>query len=198
MRRKSMQPGAGETGEHAQQRALFREQALQYYRRGQEQIVLPGFISPPTMAILWCLIALVCISGTIAWFWRVPIYVTATGEISAGQTGQHNTLVVLVLPTSQGHTVRLGAAVLLQVGQNGPQWQQKISSIEAPASPAEIRARFHLDATLSLLVSQPCAVALVVVPPSPGYAGSIVQARIQIGTQRFISLLPTFATLGEG
>ncbi len=184
--------------EDASRRVFFREEALRHYQQGHEQMVLPRFISPPIIGVLWCFVVLLFVGSVIAWFWHVPIYVMASGEVSQEQ-GQQETLVVLILSGDQSSEIHTGLSVLLQVGQNGPQWQQHISSVSSTLlSPTEIRDRFNLDDAGSLLVQQPSAVALIRVPADASYNGSIVQARIQIGTRRVISLLPGLSGLGEG
>ncbi len=181
-------------------RVIFREEALHHYQKGQEQIVLPRFITPPTIAILWCLVIFILIGSVTSWFWRVPAYVTTLGEVGMQQAdGQQEMFVLLIVSTDQISRIHVGLPVQLQVGQSGPQWQQHITSFDATLlSPEQIRSGYHLDNAASLLVEQPSAVALVQVAPSLAtpYSGSIVQAKIQTGTQRIISLLPGLGNLG--
>jgi len=183
-----------------QQRAIFREVALKQYQQSQERVVLPRFISPPVVLCLWGLFGLVLLGCTIVWFWRLPTYVTVTGEIVTQiEQGQPTTVVVLIIPANQVDQIHVGYPVRVQLGQDKVQWTQQITTVGAGIlSPTTIRSRFGLDGAAALLVQQPSAVALTPISPSMhdvDYTGSIVQASIQIGTRRVISLLPGFTNL---
>ncbi len=178
------------------QRAIFREKALKHYIRGNEETVLPRFISPPVMLSFWCLLGLLLLGSSIAWFYRVPVYFTTVGEVTM-PTG--HMLIVIVLPADQLSRLHPGLSVQLQLGQKGPQWQQTITAVEPRVlSPAEIRSRFGVDHGATLPVQQPAAVALIEKPAHLSdtlYAGSIVQVRIQVGSRRMIALLPGLSGL---
>jgi hypothetical protein len=182
-------------------RSIFRENALKHYMHNGEKTVLPRFISPPIIILLWCLLGLIVFSAGLAWFWRVPVYLNEIGEIGArtGGTSQAPVVVVL-LAQSQVSLLHSGMSAQLSVGAKGPQWQQSITTINPTLmSPSQLRQRYSLDASVDLLVTQPSAVALIPVQvalPLHSYLGSIVQIKIQIKTQRLISLLPFLGGLG--
>jgi hypothetical protein len=183
------------------ERPIFRENALKHYIRNGEKTVLPHFISPPVIFLLWCLLGLVASSIAVAWFWRVPVYLNAIGEIGMTINGAEQTPVIVVpLEKSQLSQLHPGMSAQLTVGAGGLQWQQSIATIDrTPTSPIELRLRYKLDASVNLLVRQPAAVMLFplrVALPFHLYQGSVVQVKIQVGSQRLISLLPLLGGLG--
>lgn len=53
------------------ERAIFRPEALQHYRRAQQRIVLPRLVSPRFFLYLWLLAALLLAAGFAIAFWPV-------------------------------------------------------------------------------------------------------------------------------
>lgn len=172
-------------------RAIFRESAIQRYRLRREKDVLPHFLAPPLFAFLWILLSLCLIGGFLAWSIRVPFYAPISGMIlPSAQAGQLQAL--LFAPASQQDAIRVGQAVQLQIGTTGPHLQQTITSITPHIlSPEQIRTQYHLDSTLSLAVKQPSVVVSVLLHASavgPEYVGSLVNAEVQIGSRSALSL----------
>lgn len=183
------------------ERPIFRENALKHYIHNGEKTVLPHFISPPIIILLWCLLGLVASSTAVAWFWHIPVYLNAVGEIGMTINGAEQTPIVVVpLEKSQLSQLHPGMPAQLTVGADRLQWQQPIATIDRmPTSPIELRLRYKLDASMNLLVTQPTAVMLFplrVALPAHLYQGSIVQVKVQVGEQRLISLLPLLGGLG--
>jgi hypothetical protein len=84
--------------------------------------------------------------------------------------------------------------VQLHVGSSDQLANASITSVASMSlSPDEIRRQYHLDGTLSLLVTQPAVAVEVKLDSAPftsQYLGSVVTAQVQIGSQRVLSVLP--------
>lgn len=172
-------------------RAIFRESAIQRYRMRRDKDVLPRFLAPPLFIFFWILLGLCLIGGFLAWSIRVPLYTPTSGMIlPSTQTGQLQAL--LFVPASQQDAIQVGQAVQLQIGTTGPHLQRTITSITPQIlSPEQIRTQYHLDSTLSLAVNQPSVVASVLLHAGavgPEYVGSLVSAEVQIGSRSALSL----------
>lgn len=174
-------------------RAIFRESAVQRYVQRRDKDVLPRLLRPPVFVFLWILLGLGLLAGGVTWSVRIPIYAVAPGVILPGEAaGQLETL--LFVPADQQSTIRPGQPVQVQIGTSGPRLQLVITSVTPQAlSPAQIRARYALDNVLGLVASQQAVVAVVTIQANAalqGYAGSLVNAEIQIGTRSPLSLFP--------
>jgi len=182
------------------ERPIFRKNALKYYMQNKDKTVLPHFISPPIMFLLWCLLGLLVLSVSVIWLWRVPVYLNEVGEIGTTSGTAQAPVVVVLLTQSQLSQIHPGMSAQLTLGAGGLQWQQSIVAINPKLmSPSELRQRYGLDTSVNLLVIQPSAVALIPVRfalPLRLYQGSIVQVKIQVRSQRLISLLPFLGSLG--
>ena len=146
------------------------------------------------IALLWCLLGLVLLSASAAWFWRIPVYTNGIGEVSS-MPGQQQ--IVILLSADQLHTLHAGLPVQVSLGQNGPSWQERIAEVEPSVMNAsQIESRLGVTAPPSTPPS-----AVVIVHPDARLSahisvGGFVQARIQVQTRRVISLLPGLAMLG--
>jgi hypothetical protein len=179
-------------------RSIFRDSAIQRYRMRRDQDVLPRFIAPPLFTFLWILLGLCLLGGFLAWNARIPLYTSASGVIvQSEQAGQLQAL--LFAPADQQTTLRAGQPVQLQVGTTGPHLQLTVTSITPRIlSPDQVRAQYHLNSTLSLVVNQPSIVAVILLKRDvvlPEYAGSLVSAKVQIGERNMLSLFTLFWTM---
>lgn len=188
------------------QRPIFREEALKQYMRKQEKDVLPRFISPPVFLCIWALLFLCIIAIFLAWWTQIPFFVNGPGIVQAADTSarenNHTAIVFVFLPATDARSVHAGLPVQLQVTSAGPRFPGTIASVtSAPLSPDDIRKRYALGDAASQLPSQP-AIVLIVKPEVAlsyqTYAGSLVSARIQVGSQRVLSLLPQVGNLIGG
>lgn len=184
-----------ETGTHggkgsARPRPIFRASALQRYRMRQEKDALPRFLAPPVFLVLWIILGLALLTGVLLWQIRIPVVRTVAGVLLPGGSGTIQAL--LFVPAEQAALVRAGQTVELQISATGPSLQLVVATRTPQAlSPASIRATYGLDNALGLLVRQPAVVATVALPAEKtllAYAGSLVDARIQTGSQSVLSL----------
>jgi hypothetical protein len=174
----------------AKQRPIFRASALQRYRLHREKDVLPRFLAPPVFLFLWLILGLALLAGLLLWNMRIAVSIQAPGVLLPGSSGTMEAL--LFVPADQAPLMRAGLPVQLQIGTAGPSMSLLVTSTTPRVlSPARIRAAYGLDNALGLVVRQPALVAIVVLPAGiarQAYAGSLVDASIQTGSQSIFSL----------
>ncbi|MBV9691645.1 MAG: hypothetical protein JO202_18265 [Ktedonobacteraceae bacterium] len=177
-------------------RAIFRSKALEKYVQSREKSVLPRFVAPPVFALSWLVLVALTAAGLIAWLGQVPLYATGSGLVldqsATSPQGNDEAVAVILLPAASSMHLRTGLSVQVQIGVSGPLVTSTIDSIEPTIlSPNEVRQRYMFE------VLDPSFVAIVRLGPhisSHMYAGSIVHAQIQVGSQRLLSLFPPFNT----
>ena len=180
---------------------IFRQSAITAYKRGREKDVVPRLISWPIILCLWLLLGVLIAAGFLAWYVQVPTYVDGSGIILAqGDTLQSEygkTVAIVFLPPDQSAQIRAGQPVDIQIGSAGMHVQSMIAQIEPGImSPEAVRQRYRLESVGALPITQPSKVAIIkldTILPATTYAGSILTARIETGSQRLITLL-----LGSG
>ena len=180
-------------------RGIFREKALRYYAANKQKDVLPRLVSPPVFVFFWILLVLLLVAGIAAWLVQVPTYVTGTGVvldqgIMQGKTASGEAVAVVFLPASRPMHMQAGQRLLLQIGSTGTWLPSRISHIDPGViSPDDARSRYRLSGTDAQAISGPSFVLTVNLGsafPAHQYAGSMVSAQVQVGTQRVLSLLP--------
>ncbi len=177
-------------------RSLFRERALAQYQQRQQQTLLPRLMSPPVYLCSWILLSCLALAGGLAWWAQVPIFVSGSGVLQAQHAGSPSesaqVMALLFLSTSEASQVRVGQPV--QLASTDLQFTGTVSQIEPGAiSPIEARQRYDLVGEAAASLTQPSVV--VVVKPATAlaastYAGSLVEAQIQAGTRRVLTLVP--------
>ncbi len=179
---------------------VFRSKALEQYSLRWEKTILPRVVAPPVFLALWILLGLFLIATTFAWLAEVPVYTTGSGVIlsqeSALTTGSSDAVAAIFLPATTSVTVKSGESVLVHIGTTGASFTTTVLSIQSHAlSPDAIRQQYALSASTGQVVTEPSIVVLVGLGSAISvhtYAGSLVSAQIQVGTQRVLSLLPGF------
>jgi hypothetical protein len=170
---------------------IFRKEAIEKYSQGRDKNVLPQFVLPPVFVFFWCLLALFISAGVTAWLGHVPVYTSGAGFIldpsSSGGTVNGEMTAIIFVPYNSSLPLRVGQPVTMQVGQTGPQVNTAIGAVESEIlSPSDVRKQFSLSAT------GPSQAATVVVTAhfSSLYSGSLVQAQVEVGSRRLLSLFP--------
>ncbi len=175
-------------------RPIYREKALQHYAGGWEKSILPRVVTPSVFTFLWILLALLFTATLFSWLGEFPTYATGAGLVLTQSQSNDEAQAVVFLPANAAAQVRVGAPVLLQIGSTGPHITTMIAAVgQNVMSPNEIRQRYALTGVLAGTVSQPSLVLMVKLGPTFAtalYAGSLMQAQVQVGTQRVLSLLP--------
>lgn len=170
-------------------RGIFRNKALKYYQQSQERDILPRIVAPPVFLFLWVLLGLLLASTALAWLVRVPTNVTGSGVVLEQKQAPSNAsgaVAALFLPATSSGLVRPGQPVQVQIGSDT--LTATILTVESGVkSPSEIRA------TYAQVIAGPSVVVLIGLGSGIStqvYAGSLVQAQVQVGSQRVLSLLP--------
>jgi hypothetical protein len=175
---------------------IFRERAIQSYRRSREKHVLPRFVAPPVFLGLWMVLSLCLVAGWLAWNIRVPVYLAGSGLVVSGEAQ-----VVLFISADQQQSVHPGEPVQVQLGRSGPLLQRTITTVVPTVlSPEQARQDYHLDGALALLVTAPTIAVMVALDPGStfaGYAGSLVSAKVQVGDESLLSFVPLVGQLFE-
>lgn len=179
------------------ERAIFRERAFQHHIRKHEQHVLPSFVSPPVFLFLWIIIGLSAILFLLAWNARVPVYISNNGLIVQGNQSARP-IALLMIPASQLQAIHPGLPVQLSIGSDGQPKSFTVTAVTPTLlSPETIRRQYALDGALSLVVTQPSAVAEVALDNTVSslYLGSTVTAEIQVGWSRVLSTVPLIGSM---
>ncbi len=179
-------------------RSLFREDALMRYRHRREKDIFPQLISPPVFLCSWLLLGFLLVAALFAWWGEIPTFIEGSGAVIAqAPTSSHahdNALILIFLPRTSLSQLHPGQPVHVQIGSDGPQFVSPVASVGPESvSPSEARRQYALDTGEALAITQPSVA--VIVKPRPAlsahvYVGSLVYARVQVGTRRVISLLP--------
>ncbi len=185
---------------------IFRQKALQSYRRNMEKDVLPHFISWPLIMCLWVLLTLPFIVGWFAWNAQVPTSVGGSGVILARGTMLHpadpNMVAIIFLSPTQAATIRIGLPVDLQIGSEETHLHTTIAQIEPEIiGPEAAQQRYQLTGAGAQLITQPSRVAILKLGttlPLTTYAGSVFTATITTGSQRLLLFLIGGQLLGNG
>jgi hypothetical protein len=159
---------------------------------------VPRFISWPISVCFWLLLGVFLAAGFLAWYVQVPAYVGGPGLILARgdmlQPADEETVAVVFLPADQSAQVRPGLPADVQIGSAGMHVRSRIAKVEPSImSPAAARKRYRLDGAGALLITHPSVVVIVKLGttlPVTAYAGSLVTTKIEIGSRRFLTLLP--------
>ena len=175
---------------------IFRQSALTAYKWGKEKAAVPRLISWPIIVCLWLLLGVLVATAFLAWYVQVPTYVDGPGIILAPadmpQPEYGETLALMFLPPDQLAHVRVGQPADVQIGS--VHVRGTIANVEPGImSPDTARKRYRLDSAGALLITQPSTVVIIrlgTALPASDYAGSLLSARVETGSQRLLALLP--------
>jgi hypothetical protein len=168
--------------------SIFRSKVVQKYMQNREKSVLPRVIAPPVFMFCWVVLILLIVAGVTVWSGRVPVYLTGSGIVLDSTSHQSDTVTaVVLLPPGDVSRLRRGLSVRIQIGQDGPALNRTIDAIsQQPLSPVQVHQLYGLE------VAGPSSVITVGLGPTIEgylYAGSLVRAQVQVGTQSLLSLL---------
>ena len=177
--------------------SLYRENALKHYREGRDRDVLPRLVAPSAFLLLWLLLGVLVLFGLLAWSLQIPVYATGSGVLMGGDQPDQ-VRAVIFLPAQHLSSLHPGQRVQLSIGSAHVNEQAPIVSIEPGLlSPQAASQRYGLGSEAGLLVQQPSVAVIVKLDPqlAPGLsAGTLVQAKIQIGSQPLLALLSLFGS----
>lgn len=187
---------------------LFRRQALEYYIQSSERTVLPRLVRPPVFLLLWILLGLAAITMAVTWFGKVPIYISGFGIVAKQTISQNGQLVtmpvaLIFVPTTPEHALALhvSAPVLLRIGAQGHSFPARVYEVEPTVlSPDEIQKLYAPGSNVSSMIKGPSMVISIQLGLAfayQSYAGSLVNAQIQVGsTSMFSSLFDSALNAG--
>ncbi|NKQ57768.1 hypothetical protein HFP15_33400 [Amycolatopsis sp. K13G38] len=174
------------------ERAIFREQALDAYRRGTDKIVLPRLVSSRVTACAWLLLGVLLAAAVLAFTVRVPSYVAAPGLVTTSDPLRPASgAVVLFVPPDQSGQLRVGQPAHITVGSSETYVEGTVAQVGQNAvPPALLQQRYGVEPDL---VSQPSVVVVVgdgeALPPDR-YAGTRITAQVETGRQQPLLVIP--------
>ncbi|HZO73022.1 MAG TPA: hypothetical protein VFB60_12545 [Ktedonobacteraceae bacterium] len=179
-------------------RSLFREDAIRRYMQRREKDVFPRLVSPPVFLCAWLLFGLLLLAGLVAWWAEIPTFVDGSGIVLTPEQTRRfpnaATSILIFLPQVYAAQIHTGQPVRIQVDADEPEILSRIEHIEPGIiSPAAARQRYALDSEEGQAIDQPSIVILAQPRQkldSSVYAGSLVQAQVQVGSRRVLSLFP--------
>lgn len=169
--------------------------------QARAQTVLPRFIAPPVPLCLWVLLSCVLTVSVLAWLTRVPVYrngVATVVEVNGREQNlQDEEMIVAFFPPESRSEMKAGQKLSLKLDPVGPPLIRKIALIEPGIlSPAEAREKFNLDDATARTYQRPAAIAIARLGkasddlPARAYEGTVIEARVEVGSQRLLALLP--------
>ena len=172
-------------------RSIFRSKTIQTYIQNREKSVLPRIVAPPVFALCWIVLTLLIAAGIIIWSIHVPVYIAGSGIISQSgllpQQSDEATAIILFSLSDVPH-LQPGLPIQLQLDQTSPPLSSHITTVsQYPLSPDQIQQQYGLEAVGPSIV---VIAELGPTIPASLYAGSHVQAQLQIGAQSLLSLFP--------
>lgn len=184
-------------------RGIFRADAVRHYMQRREKSVLPKLTPPRTFVYLLGLFALLLTSLLLAYFARVPAYVSGEAVVVdssvAGQGAAGGGAMAAFFPPEALPRLRAGGRLFIASRKGGERLPANIKTVEPRLySTDEARRRFGLADTL-LKGSEAVAVVWVEPRPSgstePTQAGAAFEVEAEVGSHRIISLLPLVGKL---
>ena len=180
------------------EQTIYREAAIQAYRRGLDKDVIPRLISWPIITCSWLLLAILLVATLTAWYVQVPEFVEGQGIILAGggltRSADAAPVAVVFLPPDRAAQLQVGQPVDLQIGAGETHLRGTIANVDAAMlSPEAARRAYHLDAAGAPLITRPSVVAVIDLPTTwsaAPYAGRPVPARAEVGSRRLLALVP--------
>ena len=175
-----------------QKRSIYRSKALEAYRQGQRQTIMPRFVSPRIFSTLWLFFGFMTIGAGLIAMAPIPVFVTGTAVVMAQQRISENEYVlVLFLPSAYHTKLEPSQPVIIESDSIGQYETIIIDRLPEVLSPTIIRERFDLP----LPMTQAMAVAFASWQPPPSdlphraYEGSIFTATVLVCSQPLWSLL---------
>jgi hypothetical protein len=100
-------------------RSIFRPEAVRRYAEAREQSVLPKFVSPRIVVVLWTIVVLLIFSGVTVWFTSMPVYASGLAIVVDTENKPVNieeeTAILVLLPPEAQPALDEGKAILIQV-----------------------------------------------------------------------------------
>jgi hypothetical protein len=186
-------------------RSIFRETALEAYRRNTARDVLPRLTSWPVVASCWLLVGGLLAVAVVAWSLQLPTYVVGSGfvldDLRAAMIQSSGRTAVVLVPPQQAGRLRAGQFVHTQLGSSGAVIGGRITRVEPGLIAPDIAMERYGFSSSPGTAAEPMA-AVVVSLPGGGTvtenAGTHLEARIRVGSHRVLSFVPGLGSVGGG
>lgn len=179
------------------------------YRQGRQEAVLPRLVSPRMVAGLWFLLGLIGTAGLVAWFTRLPIYVSGTAVVidrnrhtalKQDEPKPDELLLVAFFPPETHSNLHAEQSIWLQPGPTEQQHPHPIiTTVPSVMSPMAAQKRFSLGPGAAQVIAQPSAVAIATFEPSSlqlpskAYLDSVYTVQVEVSSRPAITFLPFFS-----
>lgn len=176
----------------------FRPDAYARYISQRKHATLPRLLRPATFRILWALALIVLASGIAAWCTEVPIFAagTAVALTESDPSVGEDALLLLMPPECCGRW-RSGEKLAVRPPATQDWLEAELHAPEdAPVGPLAIEERYRLHGAAAASLDRPRAIAIATLSPRPNLhtarfeAGTILEARVEIGRRRVLSFVP--------
>jgi hypothetical protein len=204
----------------------FRPDAYAKVALARSRATLPPLARPIAFPILWSLVAVVFAAGALAWCTKVPAFVSGIAiAIEPGDVGNSERMLVVdgrrlvvderatvvdarklvvLMPPECCTTWRTGQRISVRV-RDAREWLDAVlmEADDATSGPRAIEERFQLRGAAAAALDRPRAVAVAVLAPEarepspPLEPGTILDARIEHGRRRALTLLPGLDRFAE-
>ena len=186
-------------------RSIFRESALEAYRRNTARDVLPRLTSWPVVASCWLLVGGLLAVAAVAWSVQVPAYAAGSGfvldDLRAAMIQSSGPTAVVLVPPQQAGRLRPGQVVHAQLGASGATIDGRIARVEPGLIAPNIAMERYGFSSSPGAAAEPMAAVVVHLPGSGSLtenAGTHLQARIRVGSHRLLSFVPGLGSVGGG
>ena len=162
--------------------------------QARAQTVLPRFIAPPAPLCLWLILSCFITASVLGCLTRIPVYRNGIATVVLRADEE---MIVAFFPPESKSEMKAGQNLSFKLDPDGPPLVRPVAVVEpAILSPADARKKFNLDVATSRAYEGPAAIAIAPLGkpsenlPASAYEGVVVEARVEIGSQRLIALLP--------
>ena len=181
---------------------LFRRRAIERYQESRAESAPPRFAPPRVRRYVGVVCALLTACALLMWATPAPVYlsVRAAAVASKGAFGQppERPLLLVFIPAADGPSLKEGQRVYFKPHKQDQMMSGTLVAFEPQAvSNAEVLSRYDLAAGEPLEINEPVVVGVARIEPPPTdaapnvEAGSVFDAKLEIGSKRLISLIPT-------
>lgn len=181
---------------------LFRRRAVERYRESRAESAPPRFAPPRVRLYVGVVCALLTTCALLMSATPAPVYLSVRAAAVAGQGrfGQptDGLLLLVFIPPADAPSLKEGQRVYFKPNKQDRVMSGTLVAFESQAvSAAEVLSRYGLAGGKPLEINESVmvGVARIETPPSDATpvveAGSVFDAKVEIGSKRLISLIPT-------
>lgn len=168
---------------------IFRDKAIERYRKQQYEAVFPRFLRPQTFRFVWLLLGLLFLSVALAWTAELPVYITAQAVMVIGEAGANEDQLVILIPAEAKSGVQAGQTVhILDEGIEVGKIRQVSPDVLSPAAATAVyNLPPGLITTPTIVATAPFKTTIL---SAAQYQGSLFTVHIEAGSQPLIANVP--------